>query len=236
MRFYSNKPHNTIYMRGYPPQEKRVIDKHDRSEVIMLNPGVTIRFKPNGITIRDLRRLDRKFRELNPQTPYGSIPYVDDTILSVGFMDFETDDIPTRGYDPMFLISRYDTRRDITDDDYTNAASIDGEKATDAYKEEYREKVEAFLLAHELRGVEIIVDEDAQAEKPWPAYPTGSLNGGQIQAAMNFIEQAGYNPALVLEYETDHENRTGFVAALAKKADEADAIQSDLENLNVGAS
>lgn len=230
MRFYSPREANFFYF--LPPREIFHKD-HTGRERQEVNPGVVISFKAGMCKPADLRRMDRKFRDLNPTNPYGSVPYGEAAILGAEFTDNIFEDIAIQGWDAFSRISMFDTERDIQDIDYVNGAEIYGQPDSPAFREKMRADVETFLLEHQLRGVEILLDEDAPSVKPWPNYPAGTCNGGQIQQVLATVKAMGIDPLIVLSFEQEHENRKGLVAALQAVVDESQAEVAELDSLSL---
>lgn len=106
------------------------------------------------------------------------------------------------GYDPMHQIGWYDT---------------DYEASINSWPAGIKEQVEAKLSAHQDQTY--FLAERPKATPPWPNYPKLVVKGARtiakvVAAILARVEEDGYDPQVVADYERDHENRTEVLAAL----------------------
>jgi hypothetical protein len=194
-------------------------------QTITLRPQLDADFQPLRLTEPQRVIADRMWKQINPQAPYGSVPYAFGDAMG---QEFSTEDVVpgTRyvGHDPSFRMGKFDTSVDI---DYASQGAD-----SEAERAELRKFVEDTLMNHETRG-KMYIRIDDSLPKPWPTYPTE--NGpGVAQKVIATAREIGFPLADVIMYEkTQDHPKAGVIsmceAELAKEqaaASEDDALSA----------
>jgi hypothetical protein len=195
------------------PLIRSYADSDDKLQKETIRPMLVAEFHARALTETQRIIADRMFRAINPQNPYGSVPYPVGDAMG---QEFSTEDVVPGsryvGYDPRFNIGKYDTRVDI---DYAaQGCETDEEKAA------LKKLVETRLLkvAETYRE---LVRLDEELPKPWANYP--SENGpGVAQQVIKTARDIGIPLEEIVEYEkTQDAPKAGVIsmceAELAKE-------------------
>lgn len=133
-----------------------------------VRPDLLVDFIPRRMTEAQRIIAVRMFREINPEAPFGAVPYETDGTMGQEFGDLIMDVERYSGYNPAFSLSKYDTRTDVPYE--AQLAETDEEKAT------LKKLIEDTLMSMATFGQDFIRLDEA-LPKPWPAYPLDATPG-----------------------------------------------------------
>lgn len=222
MLFISKSPELTIVIRR--DVSKNLTNSHGITEPMVVQPTLYANFKPKALDGYQRKRADERFRQLNPEHPYGATPYSDNGIMGSQFNEEEiSPNQPEsyKGFNPVHMLGRFDTSIDIV---------ADGQPEEPA---EVRRIVEEFLLKPEKGLDDIYILMDAVAlEKPWPNYP---LEGqGRHKTILAAVKTLGIDPGLVIAFEQAQEKPgAGVISEMEALVAEREA--EDAEHAALGA-
>jgi hypothetical protein len=206
----------------FPGRQKirKIADANGNLQEIVDCPPLMCVFRARAMTETQRVIADRMFRAINPDYPYGAVPYaVGDAMGS----EFSTEDVMPGsryvGFDPRWNIGKFDTRVDL---DYQAQGCF-----TDEEKSALKKQVDAYLSSHPMLNQEF-VRLDESLPKPWPSYPLETGPG----VAQKIVAQArdfGVSWVEVIEYEkSQDEPRKGVLSMLeAEIAKEQEAVAED---------
>lgn len=201
---------NGLYRRG----------ENELGQIITetVRPDLNIDFIPRAMTEAQRIIAVKMFTAINPESPWGAVPYEVDGTMGQEFGDLIMDVERYSGYNPAFSMSKYDTRTDIPYE--AQLAETDEQKA------ELKSFVETTLMSIQSFNQDYIRLDEA-LPKPWPAY--SSTGGpGHHKAVIRMAKDFGISMADLVEFEkTQDKPAAGIIAEaeleIAKaKADEAE--------------
>lgn len=185
---------------------RKIADENGNLQTITDRPPLMCVFRARAMTETQRVIADRMFRAINPDYPYGAVPYpVGDAMGS----EFSTDDVMPGsryvGFDPRWNIGKFDTRVDIDYD--AQGCETEEERA------ELKKKVDAYLVAHPMLNQEF-VRLDESLPKPWPSYPL-ETGPGVAQKIISQARDFGASFIEVIEFEkSQDEPRKGVLSML----------------------
>jgi len=199
---------------------RKIADENGNLQTVTDRPQLTAEFRARAMTETQRVIADRMFRVINPDYPYGAVPYpVGDAMGS----EFSTEDVMPGsryvGYDPRWNIGKYDTRVDL---DYEAQGC-----ETDEDRRKLKKLVDDHLVAVSAATNEL-VRLDESLPKPWPSFPLeqGPGVGQKIVAA---AREFGVPFLEVIEFEKSmDEPRKGVLSLLEAEIEkESEAAVED---------
>lgn len=171
---------------------------------VTLRPQLDADFHPLRLTEAERLIGDRQWKLLNPNAPYGSVPYAQGDAMG---QEFSTEDVipGTRyvGHDPSFRMGKFDSAHDI---DYESQGA-----ESEAEKAELRRLVEDTLNNHETLN-KMYIRIDQSLPKPWPNYPMES-GPGVAQKIVAAARDFGISMWDVIEFEKTQDKPRPYVIA-----------------------
>jgi len=221
MLFVSKSPEHRINIRREVSQHGQNV--HGQMDSLEIQPQLAVQFQPKRLSGPERERADARFKQLNPQNPYGAMPYRDNNIMGSQFNEEEVSpDMPEPyvGFDPKHMLGSFNTATDI---------EADGQPEEYA---ELRRMIEERLLLP-ITGINdtYILLDDVTVEKPWPSYP---LEGqGRHLAIKAFVEKGGFDPNLVIMFEQAQDSPgLGVITAMEALLAERDAERAEDDALS----
>lgn len=206
----------------FPGRQKirKIADANGNLQEIVDCPPLMCVFRARAMTETQRVIADKMFRALNPEYPYGAVPYaVGDAMGS----EFSTEDVLPGsryvGFDPRWNIGKFDTRVDL---DYVAQGC-----STDEEKKALKKQVDEYLSTHPMLNQEF-VRLDESLPKPWPSYPL-ERGPGVANKIVAFAREAGISWLEVVEFErSQDEPRPGVLSMLdAEIAKEHESVAED---------
>lgn len=222
MFFVSRKPEYETVVRPDIPGQR--VNQYGMTENFEHRPALVVRFVPKQLTPAQRIRADLEFRRINPTSPYGATPYQDDGVMGSQFAEFIDDAEPFKGYNPSFMLGKFDTATDITYAGQPEAETEDGKALLRKMVENHLQTVDSSL------GVDYILLDGVTLTAPWPSYP---LEGqGRHKTIEAVLRSTGMDPRIVIEFEQSQDKPgAGVIAtaeALISEFDEAKAEEDSL--------
>jgi hypothetical protein len=223
MLFVSRKPEYETVVRPDIPGQR--VNQYGMTENFEHRPALVVRFIPKQLTPAQRIRADLEFRRINPTSPYGATPYQDDGVMGSQFAEYIDDAEPFKGYNPSFMLGKFDTATDIIYAGQPEAQTEEG-------KAELRKMVETHLqhLDSSL-NVDYILLDGVTLEKPWPNYP---LDGqGRHNAIAAAVKTLGLDPRVVIEFEQSQDKPgVGVISAMEALIGEFDETKKEDDALS----
>lgn len=217
MLFISRKPeYETVVRRDIAGQR---VNEYGQSEAYEHRPALVVKFIPKQLTPGQRIRADLRFREINRDSPYGATPYQEGGVMGSQFAEYIDGAEPFKGYDPSFMLGKFDTAVDINYDGQPEDAAV------------VRKMVEDHLLTVDSSlGVDYILLDGVTLTPPWPTYP---LDGqGRHKTIESVLRATGMDPRVVIEFEQSQEKPgTGVIATAEALIAEFDDSKAEEEAL-----
>jgi hypothetical protein len=202
---------------------QKIADENGNLQTLIVRPDLTAEFHARALTETQRVIADRMFKAINPDYPYGAVPYPVGDAMG---QEFSTEDvIPGSryvGYDPKWNIGKFDTRTDL---DYDAQGCV-----TEADRVELKKFTEERLLAVAAQFKEL-VRLDESLPKPWPSYPM-ETGPGIAQRILAQASDFGIPFVEVIEFEKSMDKpRKGVISMLEAelvKAEDAKAEDASL--------
>lgn len=218
MLFISRKPEYETVVRPDIPGQR--VNEYGQTQNYEHRPALIVRFIPKQLSPGQRIRADLRFREINRESPYGATPYQDSGVMGSQFAEYIDGAEPFKGYDPSFMLGKFDTATDIV---------YAGQPEDQAV---VRKMVEDHLLTVDSAlNVDYILLDGVQLEKPWPEYPVdGQGRHAKIEAV---LKATGIDPRIVIEFEQSQEKPgAGVIAAAEALISEHDAAKEEEDALS----
>lgn len=166
-------------------------------------PPLEANFRPMKLTEGQRIIAVRMFTALNPDHPWGSVPYQQKGIMGQEFGDLIMDTEVYEGYNPAFNLSKFDTAIDIP-------FELQG-ATTEAEQKSLKLTCEEVLLGTDYLNVDY-VRLDESLPKPWPNFPmeTGPAVAKKIVTA---AKDFGISFAEIVEFEKTQDKPRPYVIA-----------------------
>lgn len=194
---------------------QKIADENGNLQTLQIRPQLTAEFHARALTETQRVIADHMFKAINPQYPYGAVPYPVGDAMG---QEFSTEDVVPGsryvGYDPKFNIGKFDTRTDI---DYVSQ-NCETEDERTALKKLVEERLNT--VAETFKE---LVRLDESLPKPWPSYPM-ETGPGVAQKIVAAAREFGIPFDEVLEFEkTQDAPRAGVVSMLQADIDKEHA-------------
>lgn len=202
----SRKPEYETVVRPDIPGQR--VNQYGLTENFEHRPALVVRFIPKQLTPAQRIRADLRFREINPVSPYGATPYQDDGVMGSQFADYIDDAEPFKGYNPSFMLGKFDTATDINYAGQPEAETPEGKARLRKMVENHLENVDS------AKNVDFILLDGVTLTAPWPNYPLeGQGRHKTIEAA---LRATGIDPRVVIEFEQSQDKPGAGVIATAE--------------------
>jgi hypothetical protein len=203
---------------------QKIADENGNLQTLTLRPMLVAEFHARALNETQRVIADRMFKAINPNFPYGAVPYPVGDAMG---QEFSTEDVMPGeryvGYDPRFNIGKFDTRTDI---DYA-AQQCETDEERKALKRLVEERLDTVA-----ESFKELVRLDESLPKPWPSYPMES-GPGVAQKIVAAAREFGIAFSEVLEFEKSQDSpRAGVVSMLQAELDKQSEAASEDASLS----